>query len=101
MTEIQPAGTAEHQPTVKIEVDGRPLIVHLDQSLAAVLIHHGWVVWRTTSKKKEPRGYFCGIGICQDCLVTIDGVTNVQACRTKVRSGMSVTTQTGLPLPEK
>jgi len=41
-------------------------------------------------------GYFCGMGVCQDCLVTVDGLPNVRACMTPVRDGLRVETQRGL-----
>ena len=37
-----------------------------------------------------PRGPFCMMGVCFDCLVEIDGVPNVQGCMTPVREGMQV-----------
>ncbi len=87
--------------TIEIEFDGQPLVVNQGESLAAALMRHGVLAWRITPKNKEPRGYFCGIGICQDCLVSIDGIPNIQACKTVVRQGMRVKSQKGLPLPEK
>ena len=47
-------------------------------------------------KSGEARGYFCGMGVCQDCLVTVDGVPNVRACVTPVRDRLRVETQRGL-----
>ena len=86
---------------LEIEVDGRALKVHQGETVAAALLRNGLHTFRHTSKKNEPRSYFCGIGICQECLVTIDGIPNIQACRTKVRADMKIKTQSGLPLPVK
>ena len=44
----------------------------------------------------EPRGVFCGMGVCFDCLVVVDGVPNTRACTTWVRDGMQVARQEGL-----
>ena len=94
-------GALNQAPGIEIEFNGRPLRALSGESLAAALLRHGVLAWRTTHKTGEPRGYFCGIGICQDCLVTIDGVPNLQACKTTVCPGMKVKSQSGLPLPEK
>ncbi|MEI9906637.1 MAG: 2Fe-2S iron-sulfur cluster-binding protein [Actinomycetota bacterium] len=41
----------------------------------------------------KPRGIFCGIGVCFDCVVTIDGVPGQRSCVKKVVSGMKVESQ--------
>ena len=51
------------------------------QSLAAALTEAGIVAFRHTPKGEE-RGLFCGMGVCQDCLLTVDGVPNRRACMT-------------------
>ena len=45
---------------------------------------------RKTLKTGQPRGIFCGMGVCYDCLVTIDGVPNQRACMTQVKDGMEI-----------
>ena len=52
------------------------------QSLAAALTEAGIIAFRHTPKGEE-RGLFCGMGVCQDCLLTVDGVPNRRACMTK------------------
>jgi hypothetical protein len=48
------------------------------------------VAWRSTRKGARPRGLFCGIGICFDCLVTVDGAANQRACVVEVREGLHI-----------
>ncbi len=55
-------------------------------SVAAALTEAGHRAFRQTAKG-EARGMFCGMGVCQDCLVTIDGVPNQRACMTPARDG--------------
>jgi hypothetical protein len=50
---------------------------------------------RRTRRTGASRGLFCGIGVCFDCLVTIDGVANERACLRSATPGLAVTTQTG------
>lgn len=75
--------------------DGRPVRATEGQTVGAALWDAGVRAWRTTRGAGSPRGLFCGIGICFDCLVTIDGVPNQRACLVPARSGLTVTTQLG------
>lgn len=82
-------------PEIEIIVDGHRLRAFRGESVAAALLAAGKRALRTTSGRGEPRGVYCGIGICFDCVMTIDGQPNVRACRTEVRSGMRIETQSG------
>jgi predicted molibdopterin-dependent oxidoreductase YjgC len=72
------------------------MMAYAGESIAAVLMASGARVTRWTARAGEARGYFCGMGVCQDCLVTVDGVPNVRACMTPAREGMRVEIQRGL-----
>ena len=50
---------------------------------------------RTTAQLHQPRGMYCGIGVCFDCVMTIDGKPNVRSCQTPVRAGMRIESQHG------
>ncbi len=65
-------------------------------SVAAALTEAGYRAFRQTAKG-EARGIFCGMGVCQDCLVTIDGAPNQRACMTPARDGARVETQVAFP----
>lgn len=79
-----------------VSVDGRAVPVEPGQSVAAVLIGAaGMRSWRTTRITDRPRGVFCGIGICFDCLVTLNGTPNVRACVTPAAAGDVISTQKG------
>jgi hypothetical protein len=60
------------------------------QSIAAALINGEKRELRTTRFGKEPRSIFCGIGICFDCIVVINGVSNQRSCLIEARDGMKV-----------
>jgi predicted molibdopterin-dependent oxidoreductase YjgC len=51
--------------------------------------------FRKTPKYGTPRGVFCAIGRCTDCIMTVDGTPNVRTCVTPVKDGMIVETQEG------
>lgn len=75
--------------------DGREITAEPGQSVGAALIAAGHRSWRTTRHAREPRGVFCGIGICFDCLITVNGRPNQRACLTEVRDGDDVRPQEG------
>ena len=78
-----------------ILVDGQPLVAFEGESVAAALLASGRRALRTTARRGEPRGMYCGIGTCFDCVMTVDGRPNVRTCQTPVRAGMRVESQRG------
>ena len=85
----------ERGPRVEMLFECRPVEAYLGETVAAVLLAQGEIATRTTVNG-EPRGIFCGMGVCWDCLVVVDGVPNTRACMTWVRDGMQVSRQDGL-----
>jgi len=75
----------------KVLVDGHAVDGYPGETVAAVLITSGKRVF-SYAPDGSPRSYFCGIGRCFSCLVTIDGVQNVRACCTLAREGMQIQT---------
>lgn len=80
---------------VEICVDGEALLAFEGETVAAALLAAGQRTLRSTARREEPRGMYCGIGVCFDCTMTIDGRPNVRACQTPVRAGMQVQSQVG------
>jgi len=68
---------------VTLEVDGRSVSARIGDTLASALIAAGVTALRETASG-ETRGVFCGMGVCNECLVTIDGAESRRACMTKV-----------------
>ena len=77
--------------TVEFTFNGAPLKAVPGQTIAAAIFAADQKVLRTTRLKGEERSIFCGIGICWDCVVTVDGVMNQRACLIQVKDGMVVT----------
>jgi predicted molibdopterin-dependent oxidoreductase YjgC len=75
-----------------VRVDGASVQAFAGESVATVLLALGRFAFRHTTKDHAPRGVFCGMGVCFDCLVTIDGVPNVRACMRSVQAGMVIET---------
>jgi len=75
---------------VMIRVNGHPVRAYSGETLLAVLIAAGFRTLRSSPVLKEPRGGFCGMGICRECLAKVNGVPGVRACMTQVEDGMEV-----------
>jgi predicted molibdopterin-dependent oxidoreductase YjgC len=86
---------ARPAPALTVTVDGRPVQALPGRTVAAALWAAGITSWRTTRGSGGPRGVFCGIGVCFDCLVTVNDRPNQRACLVPVRSGDSIRTQAG------
>ena len=76
---------------VTVFVDGRSLRVEAGTSVAAALLNAGVPAFRH-SVTGEARAPLCGMGICFECRVTIDGVEHCRGCQALVREGMQVRT---------
>ncbi len=85
----------EAREHLTIFVDGGATPARDGDSVAAAMLAAGHEVCRTTAVSGSPRGPYCLMGVCFDCLVAIDGVANCQACMIPVREGMRVETQSG------
>lgn len=81
--------------SIMITIDGVALEVPAQETLAAAMLQSGRLDLRTTVVSGAPRSAYCMMGVCFDCLVTIDDQPNQQACMTVVRPGMRVERQAG------
>jgi sarcosine oxidase subunit alpha len=75
--------------------EGEPVEGHDGDSVAAALLALGHAATRDTAVSGAPRGPYCMMGVCFDCMVTINGVGNRQACLVPLRAGMDVRRQRG------
>ena len=81
-----------HDPAeiVTIYLDDAPLRVPAGETVAAALLAAGVAVFHSAPRHGTPRGPYCMIGNCYECLVEIDGMPYRQACLTTVADGMRV-----------
>lgn len=85
----------ERGPAVGISFDGSELRAFEGETVAAALLASGRRVLRTSAATGAPRGVFCGMGVCYDCLVVIDDAPSQRACMVEVRDGMRIRSQAG------
>lgn len=72
--------------SIHVTVAGEQVEAEEGQTVAGVLMSRGRVSWRT-SRSGRPRGVFCGIGVCFDCLVVVNDLRDVRACQRRVADG--------------
>ena len=80
---------------VTFDFEGTAFEAREGDSVAAALLANGVLAFRTTPVSGTPRGPWCLVGECHECLVEIDGEPNRQACMVEVRAGMRVRRQHG------
>lgn len=90
MKPVSPFLELEEGHRVHVDFDGTALLLPDGANLAAALLGAGVEAFRNTPASGAPRGPFCMMGACFDCLVDIDGVTR-QACMIEVTEGLIVT----------
>lgn len=83
-------GAPDSQTPLTATFNGRTITAESGQTVGAALMNNGFQAWRDTRFNYRSRGLFCGIGVCFDCLVTIDGHPNQRACLAPLREGMTI-----------
>ena len=76
----------------EIEVDGQTLIAYPGETVATTLLAAGIQNFRYVAQSSEPNRLYCGMGVCLQCLVTVNGVPSCQACQMLAQPGMKVET---------
>ena len=92
MRRLDDAGAA-----VRFTFDGREIEAREGDSVAAALIAAGVGPIRASVVSGEPRAPYCMMGVCFECLVTIDGAPSQQACLVQAKPGMRIVRQNGRP----
>ncbi|GAB1584027.1 (2Fe-2S)-binding protein [Phyllobacterium phragmitis] len=85
----------DRRKPIEITVEGERVTAREGDTVAAALLASGLDVRRSTAVSGAPRLPYCMMGVCFDCLVTIDGVGNRQGCLVPVREGMKIEIQKG------
>ncbi len=75
-----------------IEVDGDVVRALPGQSVVAALLQAGIWQFRLHPVTGTPRGPYCGMGVCFECELAIDGVTDTRACLVAIQPGMVIKT---------
>ena len=79
----------------EITVDGERIPSYEGETIAAALLAAGRLILGYTAKNNQPRGMYCGIGVCHECMMEINGIPNTRACQILATPGCVVNTQQG------
>ncbi len=96
ITEHPILGIPQKGNLVSFTYDGKKIQGYEGEPIAAALKAAGIQIHRYTKKEHKPRGIFCAIGRCTDCVMVVNGVPNVRTCVTPLKAGMKVQTQYGV-----
>ncbi len=85
----------EFEEPITVFIDGEAQRADPHESVAAVLVRHSALWSRKTPVSGEKRAPFCMMGVCFDCLATVDGIASTQTCLVTVKDGMRINRQIG------
>jgi hypothetical protein len=88
------AGIARGQ-AFELRVDGEAVRAFPGETIAAALLAAGQRALRHTAGRGEPRGVYCAMGVCGECVMVVDGEPGVRACVTPAAPGMVIQRQRG------
>ena len=92
-----PVVTFDRGSRVIFYFEDKPIEAYANETVAAALYANGLRIFSRSMKYHRPRGFFCAIGRCSACMMTVDNVPNVRTCMVNVKEGMRVTRQSGFP----
>ncbi len=93
-------GIPVEKKVIEFSYDGKTLTGLLGEPIAMALEAAGVMIHRYTKKYHKPRGLFCAIGRCTDCVMVVNGKPNVRTCITPLEEGMDIRTQYGVSVKE-
>lgn len=93
--EEHPILTFKRGQKIKFTLDGNVIEGYEGETIAAALDASEIKVLGYTPHNHRPRGFYCAIGNCSSCLMTVNGEPNVRVCTEKLTEGAVVETQMG------
>lgn len=85
-------GSVQRGKKITLTVDGKSVIAHEGETVHAALVASDIQILGTTRKNHQNRGILCGMGICYQCRVEINGIPDQRACMTQVKGNMDILT---------
>ncbi len=78
---------------VQIIINDKPVFAYEGELVSTALQAEGIHIFNRKHKTGKPAGIYCGMGVCYECLVIVNGVANTRACQTPIEDGMTIHTQ--------
>ncbi len=92
MTDELRIAAVSRRPAIHIRVNGRSIAATPGETVLAALTAAGFSTMKKSNVRGEARGAFCGMGVCYECLVTVNGVPKQRSCMTEVQDNMEIQT---------
>ena len=89
---IESAFPYERGESIPIFVDGEVVMAYEGETVGALMFALDRIALRRTRSESATRGVYCGMGVCYECLITVNATKNIRACITQVSPGMTVET---------
>jgi sarcosine oxidase subunit alpha len=89
MNNLRLPAITRHQKLV-IYINEKPYPAFQGETILAALIANGFTALRRSHRLKEARGALCGMGVCFECAVTVNGIPNIRSCMTEVENNMRI-----------
>lgn len=77
---------------IEVVVNGRKVKAFEGELVSTILLEEGIFVFGLKHNTGHPSGIYCGMGVCYECLVTVNGVANTRACQTVAEDQMTIET---------
>jgi predicted molibdopterin-dependent oxidoreductase YjgC len=78
--------------SIEVTIDGQKVHAYEGELVSTVLMAEGISIFARKHTTGRPSGLYCGMGMCYECLVTINGVSNIRACQTFAADQMVIET---------
>jgi hypothetical protein len=88
-----PILTFKNEEKLFFTYNGKKLQGFKGDTIAAALVDNGIMHFSNSIIHKRPRGFYCAIGNCGSCNMTVNGIDNVKTCMTLLEEGMIVVSQ--------
>lgn len=85
-------GTIKRKERVKLLVNGNEIPAYKGETILAALMAAGIKTLKRSPLNNDPRGALCGMGVCFECMVTVNGIPNIRSCMTEVENNMEIET---------
>lgn len=82
--------TIKRKEKVTLSVNGKEIHAYKGETILAALMAAGYKTLKKSPLKQNPRGALCGMGVCFECIVTVNGIHNVRSCMTEVEDNMEI-----------
>ena len=83
---------AGERPSFEIRVDGQSVTAFEGETIAAVMLAAGMRSFHVDARGGDPSRLYCGMGLCLQCLITVNGEQSCRACQTAAEPGMRIET---------